>query len=62
MRYKSELYHKPQLELCDEIITILGLDKKKSIILYYLDNDIEKQEKIMDLIGRIRTFFTYRLI
>lgn len=62
MRHKSELYHKQQLELCDEIINILSLDKEKSIILYYLDNDIEKQEKIMDLIGRIRTFFTYRLI
>ena len=62
MRHKSELYHKQQSELCDEIINILDLDKDNSIILYYLDNDIEKQEKIMDLIGRIRTFFTYRLI
>ena len=33
MRHKSELYHKQQLELCDEIINILDLDKENSIIV-----------------------------
>lgn len=62
MRPKSELYKDEQEKLADEIIEILDLDDDNSITLYELDRDTEKQEKIMELAPRVRTFFTYTCI
>lgn len=68
MRLKSELYKTEQEEIVDQIvgtdkiIGILGLDKDKSITLYELDNDEEKQKKIMGLSINIRKYFTYTSI
>jgi hypothetical protein len=59
MRLKSELYQKEQDEIVDKIIKILELDKDNCITLYELDNDKEKQKKIMELSIPIRNFFTY---
>ena len=59
MKLKSELYKTEQYEICDKIIDILQLDNDKSITLYELDNDEEKQTKIMELSIPIRKFFTY---
>ena len=57
MRLKNELYKNQQLELMNKIITILELDKNNSITLYELDNDIKKQEKILNLLPDIKKYF-----
>lgn len=46
MKLKSILYKKEQDELVDKIINILELNNENSIILYNLDNDKLKQDKI----------------
>lgn len=46
MKLKSILYKKEQDELVDKIINVLELDDESSIILYNLDNDKIKQNKI----------------
>jgi len=62
MKLKSILYKKEQNEIIDEIINILELDDKKSIILYNLDNDKKKQDKILELIPNIRKYFSFSMI
>jgi hypothetical protein len=62
MRYKSELYKKEQIELSNEIINILELDENRQIILYHLDNDKNKTNKIMSLIPELRKYFMYKNI
>ena len=59
MKLKSELYKKEQKEILDKIIDILDLDKENSITLWHLDNDLKKQEKIMNLIPNTRKYFTF---
>ena len=59
MIHKSKLYQKEQLEIMSKIINILHLDDKSSILLYDLDNDESKKQKIMDLIPNIRKYFSY---
>ena len=48
MRLKSELYKKEQEKMCDKIIEILDLSETNTITLYELDNDKEKQKKIVE--------------
>jgi len=62
MKLKSELYKKEQDEIINKIITALELDKDNSIILYVLDNDKPKQEKILQLIPDIRKYFSFTTI
>jgi len=62
MKLKSILYKKEQDEIINEIINILKLDDENSIILYNLDNDKEKQEKILKLIPNIRKYFSFSMI
>ena len=57
MKLKSILYKKEQDELVDKIINILELDNENSIILYNLDNDKTKQDKILELISEIRKYY-----
>ena len=59
MKLKSILYKKEQAELVDKIINILELDNENSIILYNLDNDKIKQDKILKLIPDIRKYFSF---
>lgn len=59
MRLKSELYKKEQEEMCDKIIEILDLPETNTITLYELDNDKEKQKKIIELIPDIRKYFSF---
>ena len=59
MRLKEELYKKEQEEILDKIIDILELDEENSITLHELDNDTEKQQKILNLIPDIRKYFSY---
>jgi len=59
MRPKSELYPKEQEEIIQKIIDILELDEQNSVTLHELDNNQEKQQKILDLLPDIRKYFTY---
>lgn len=59
MKLKSILYKKEQDELVDKIINILELDNENSIILYDLDNDKIKQDKILELIPEIRKYYSF---
>ena len=50
MRIKlSEKFNNEREEICKKIISIIGLDENNSFLLCDLDNDIEKQQKILDL-------------
>ncbi len=62
MNLKSILYRQEQEEIIESIIDILQLDNNKSISLYDLDNDMEKQDKIMNMIPEIRKFFSFSTI
>ena len=62
MKLKSILYKKEQDELVDKIINILELDNENSIILYNLDNDKIKQNKILELIPEIRKYYSFSTI
>lgn len=62
MKLKSVLYKKEQDEIMDKIINILDLDDENSIILYHLDNDEEKQNKILKLIPEIRKYYSFSTI
>lgn len=60
MRYKSELYKKEQTDLSFQIIDILGLDIDNQITLYALDNDINKQNQIMNMLPELRKYFAFK--
>jgi hypothetical protein len=62
MNLKSILYRQEQDEIIEKIIDILQLDDNSSITLYDLDNDMEKQGKIMNMIPDIRKFFSFSTI
>ena len=62
MRNKNELYKKEQLKLSNQIIDILELDENNQIILYHLDNDKQKINKIMELIPELRKYFAIKNI
>lgn len=62
MKLKSELYKKQQYELSQKIIDILELDENNQIILYHLDNDKNKIDKIMALIPELRKYFSFSSI
>ena len=62
MKLKSELYKDEQIQLSNKIIDILELDGNDQIILFYLDNDKEKIDKIMNLIPELRKYFSFSLI
>ena len=58
MRIKlSEKYITQREEICNKIITILGLKEDNTFLLCELDEDIEKQNKIMDLKEEIQKYF-----
>lgn len=59
MRNKHELYARQQHELIEKMIKILELDDNFQITLHHLDHDLAKQEKIMNLIPQIRTWFAF---
>lgn len=59
MRLKSELYPEEQTQIRQKVINILELDESNSTTLYELDNNKEKQTKLMALIPSIRKFFSF---
>ena len=58
MKLKSELYKEEQSEILNKLVHILDLDDNSSVILYELDNDETKQQKILELLPDIRKFFS----
>ena len=57
MRLKCELYPEEQKNIRIALLQILDL-QDNSILLADLDKDVEKQQKIMDLLPKIRTYFS----
>ena len=57
MRHKHLLYPEEQKQLKAELLSILNLDAQNSITLYDLDNS-DKSTKIMDLLPRLRAYFS----
>lgn len=58
MRHKHELYPEEQKAIKEELLGILELDEHQSILFSNLDNNVIKQQQIMSLLPRIRTFFS----
>jgi hypothetical protein len=58
MRIKlSEKYQIEREEICKKIINILCLNEDNTFLLYDLDNDYEKQNKILEMKEEIQKFF-----
>ena len=58
MRIKlSEKYQKEREDVCNKIINILNLTEDNTFLLCDLDNDIEKQNKILELKEEIKKYF-----
>lgn len=58
MRLKNELYNDEQIKIKKGLIDILELNTKSGFILYEIDNDEELKLKIINLLPKIRTFFS----
>ena len=59
MRKKlSEQYHEERESICKRIIEILELDHKQCFFLKDLDEDEEKQRKLLELKPEIKKVFT----
>jgi hypothetical protein len=58
MRVKlSEKYQIQREEICNKLIQILQLDNNNSFLLNDLDNDIEKQNLILEMKDEIKKYF-----
>ena len=58
MRIKlSEKYQNEREDICNKIITILELKEDNTFLLYELDDNIEKQKKILELKEEIQKYF-----
>ena len=58
MRIKlSEKYQKEREDVCNKIINILNLTEDNTFLLCDLDNDIEKQNRILELKEEIKKYF-----
>ena len=58
MRTKlSEKYQTEREEICNKIITILELKEDNTFLLCELDQDVEKQNKILELKEEIKNYF-----
>lgn len=62
MRTKAEVYKKEQDGIIDEIMKIIDLNDEKTITLYELDNDKNKQTKLINLIPKIRKYYSFNNI
>ena len=58
MRIKlSDKYQNEREEICNKIITILDLKEDNTFLLCELDEDLEKQNKILELKPEIQKYF-----
>ena len=55
-------YQTEREEICNKLITILNLNEEKTFLLNNLDNDIEKQNKILDMKDDIKKYFAVSTI
>lgn len=62
MIHKNILYHSQQIDIVNKIITILELDNYNSITLYELDNNINKQNQILNLLPDIKKYFSLSFV
>ena len=63
MRIKlSEKYQNEREDICKKLISIIELDENKSFLLCDLDNDIAKQNKIIELKDYIQKYFAFSTI
>jgi hypothetical protein len=63
MRIKlSEKYKNEREQLCEQIIDIINLDETGSFLLSEIDENIDKQNKIIDLKDKIKQFFAVSTI
>ena len=60
--FQIVLYLFRQYEIIKKITEILSLNETNTITLYELDNDIEKQNKLLYLIPIIRKYFSFNNI
>jgi len=54
---KSEKYTNERENIINRALEILQLDEDKSFILYEIDKDIEKQNRIIELVIDIKRYF-----
>jgi hypothetical protein len=58
MRTKlCDKFQKEREDICDKIINIIGVNESGSFLLCDLENDINKQQSILDLKEDIQKFF-----
>lgn len=58
MREKLETkYYTEREDICNRLISILELDENNSILLNELENDVEKQTKILEMKDEIQKYF-----
>ena len=58
MREKLETkYHTEREDICNRLISILELDENHYILLNVLENDTDKQTKILDMKDEIQKYF-----
>jgi hypothetical protein len=58
MREKLETkYHTEREDICNRLVSILELDENHSILLNALENDTDKQTKILDMKDEIQKYF-----
>ena len=63
MRVKlSSKYQSEREEICNRLVDILELDENRSFLLHELDNDIDKQNKILDMKEEIQKHFAVSTI
>lgn len=59
MRHKKEIiFQAEQAQIRTEVFNLLKLDNQHSITLVELDKDLDTQKNLMDLLPRIREFFS----
>jgi hypothetical protein len=54
---KKEKFYEEREEILNKILKILELDENRSFTLYELDNNKEKQEKILEMKTEIAKYF-----
>jgi hypothetical protein len=63
MRSKLITKYQPEREeICNKLITILNLNEEKTFLLSELDEDIEKQNKILNMKEEIQKYFAVSTI
>ena len=63
MRIKlSEKYKNEREQICEQIIDIINLDETGSFLLSEIDENIDKQNKIIDLKDKIKQIFAVSTI